>query len=60
MAPLPLLRELRCALGPTTINLIVGSKEAVLVSSDLFEAFHVWEEDQPATDSSEIDPSELN
>ncbi len=46
VAALPLLRELRCALGPTTINMLVGRGDAVLVSSDLYEAFHVWEDDQ--------------
>ncbi|SFJ11003.1 hypothetical protein [Planctomicrobium piriforme] len=59
VAPLPLLRELRCALGMTTINLMLGTQPEVLVSSDLYEAFHVWEEDQ-APESDGIDPSQLN
>ena len=46
VAPLSLLREIRCALGPTKLNLLIGTKEAVLVSSDLFEAFNAWEQDQ--------------
>lgn len=46
VAPLSVLREIRCALGPTRLNLLVGDQEAVLVSSDLFEAFNVWEQDQ--------------
>lgn len=46
VAPLALLREIRCALGPTKLNLLIGTKEAVLVSSDLFEAFNAWEQYQ--------------
>jgi len=46
VAPLVVLREIRCALGPTRLNLIVGNQEAVLVSSDLYEAFHAWEQHQ--------------
>lgn len=63
MAPLPLLRELRCILGATTINMLLGSGQAVLVSSDLYEAFHVWEEDQIAEEADTDDnvgPAELN
>ncbi|WP_437228520.1 hypothetical protein SH661x_000949 [Planctomicrobium sp. SH661] len=46
VAPLSVLREIRCALGATKLNLLVGQQEAVLVSSDLFEAFHAWEQTQ--------------
>ena len=46
VAPLPILRDIRCALGPTTLNLWVGEQEEVLVSSDLYEAFHAWESQQ--------------
>ncbi len=61
MAPLPLLRELRCALGATTINMVIGKQQAVLVSSDLYEAFHVWEEDQsPEADDDGMSAAELN
>jgi len=61
MAPLPLLRELRCSLGATTINMLLGKEQAVLVSSDLYEAFHVWEEDQVETQDDDHSGSpELN
>ncbi|WP_437192070.1 hypothetical protein [Planctomicrobium sp. SH527] len=61
MAPLPLLRELRCALGATTIKMLVGHNSAVLVSSDLYEAFHVWEDDHTVQEDNDgIDPAQLN
>ncbi|WP_437202798.1 hypothetical protein [Planctomicrobium sp. SH664] len=44
VATVSILREIRCALGPTKLNLIIGDQEAVLVSSDLFAAFTAWEE----------------
>lgn len=53
VAPLAVLREIRCALGLTRLNLLVGNQEAVLVSSDLYEAFHAWEQHQ-----TEITPDE--
>lgn len=46
VAPLSVLREIRCALGRTELNLVVGDQEAVMVSADLYQAFHVWEEEQ--------------
>jgi hypothetical protein len=46
VAPLSVIREIRCALGPTALQLLVGESEAVLVSSDLFEAFQAWEQAQ--------------
>jgi len=54
VAPLTVLREIRCALGPTQLNLLVGQQEAVLVSSDLFEAFHAWEQDQEENDDTDF------
>ncbi|HWL07334.1 MAG TPA: hypothetical protein VNQ76_02870 [Planctomicrobium sp.] len=61
MAPLPLLRELRCVLGATTITMVLGTEPAVLVSSDIYEAFHVWEEDQDLNEAEGgHDSSELN
>ncbi|QDT56910.1 hypothetical protein Pan44_49720 [Caulifigura coniformis] len=43
VAPLLVVREIRSALGPVTFNLIVGEKQAVHISSDLFEAFGIWD-----------------
>jgi hypothetical protein len=59
VAPVSVLREIRCALGPTKLTLLLGTSDAVLVSSDLYEAFQQWEqaqdeEDHPDTD---FDPS---
>jgi len=56
VASLSILREIRCALGPTTLNLLVGNQEAVLVSSDLYEAFNIWEQDQGEDPSDDQDP----
>jgi len=63
LAPLSVLREIRCALGPTKLNLLVGQQEAVLVSSDLYEAFHAWEQmqdDIPHDDQDDADSALLN
>ena len=63
VAPLLVVREIRSALGPVTFNLIVGDKQAVHISSDLFEAFGAWDAraneagEQPADDAP---PSDLN
>lgn len=46
VAPLSVLRDIRCALGPTSLNLWLGDREQVLVSSDLYEAFQAWEASQ--------------
>jgi hypothetical protein len=43
VAPLLVVREIRSALGPVTFNLVIGEKQAVLISSDLFEAFGEWD-----------------
>ena len=43
VAPLLVVREIRSALGAVMFNLIVGDKQAVHLSSDLFEAFGNWD-----------------
>jgi hypothetical protein len=43
VAPLLVVREIRSALGPVAFNLVVGDKQAVHISSDLFEAFGEWD-----------------
>ncbi|WP_437188168.1 hypothetical protein SH668x_001598 [Planctomicrobium sp. SH668] len=60
VAPLSILREIRCALGPTKLNLLVGTGEAVQVSSDLYAAFHAWEDEQSDEPESDSDHSMLN
>lgn len=63
VAPLLVVREIRSALGPVTFNLIVGDKQAVHISSDLFEAFGEWDAreteagEQPSGDAP---PTDLN
>ncbi len=63
VAPLLVVREIRSALGPVTFNLIVGDKQAVHISSDLFEAFGEWDAkagesgEQPQGDAP---PADLN
>jgi hypothetical protein len=46
VAPLQLVREIRATLGQLDIDIRIGTAEAVFASSDLFEAFQAWEEDQ--------------
>lgn len=62
VASLTILREIRCAIGKSKIQLLVGETDAVLVSSDLFQAFQEWEAAQADDDESEAgdDPSLLN
>jgi hypothetical protein len=55
VAPVSVLREIRCALGPTKLTLLLGTSEAVLVSSDLFEAFQQWEQAQADDDEPGVD-----
>jgi hypothetical protein len=53
VAPLLVVREIRSTLGPIDLNILVGDGEAVLISSDLYEAFGEWtarEEDRQQTD----------
>lgn len=44
VAPLSLIREIRLVLGASQINLWVGTQDAVLVSTDLFEAYTAWDD----------------
>jgi hypothetical protein len=46
VAPLPVIREIRCLLGNIGIDLVVGTDEAVLVSPDVFAAFNAWDAEQ--------------
>ena len=57
VATLSILREIRCALGATKLNLLVGNQEAVLVSSDLYAAFAAWEQEQGVADDDASDDS---
>ena len=65
VAPLLVVREIRSALGEVAFNLIVGDKQAVHISSDLFEAFGAWDamtsqtDEEPKSDGSPP-PAELN
>lgn len=59
VAPLTILREIRCAIGASKIKLLVGDSERVLVSTDLFQAFQDWEDAQDE-DQSGDDPALLN
>jgi hypothetical protein len=58
VAPLMVVREIRSALGPVTFNLIIGERQAVHLSSDLFEAFGEW--DAKAGDAAEDGGPTLN
>jgi hypothetical protein len=65
VAPLLVVREIRSALGPVTFNLIVGDKQAVHLSSDLFEAFGEWDakatpSDAPGEVDAGNDAADLN
>ena len=65
VAPLLVVREIRSALGPVTFNLIVGDKQAVHISSDLFEAFGAWDakeshSSEPSGDDAGDQPTDLN
>lgn len=46
VAPLQLVREIRATLGQLDIDIRVGSADAVFASSDLFEAFQAWDDEQ--------------
>lgn len=43
VAPLPVIREIRCLLGNIGIELIVGTGETVLASKDVYDAFKAWD-----------------
>ncbi len=54
VAPISVIRDIRAALGELTMNIQVGwDSPAVMVSSDLFEAFNAWSSMQE--DSEEVD-----
>lgn len=46
VAPLQLVREIRATLGPLNIDIRIGTADAVFASSDLFEAFQAWDDEQ--------------
>jgi hypothetical protein len=50
VAPLSIIREIRVFLGQSKINLIVGTEDVVLVSTDLFEAYNVWDNERTDVD----------
>lgn len=50
VGPFSVVREIRCVLGKTHLNLLVGDQEAVQVSPDLFAAFQAWEQSLETTD----------
>lgn len=61
VAPLSVIREVRCLLGKIGINLVVGVEETVLASTDLFEAFKAWDAMQEELEAeSEDDNAWLN
>ena len=54
IAPISVIRDIRAALGEVAMNIQVGwDSPAVMVSSDLFEAFNAWSSMQE--DSEEVD-----
>ncbi|WP_417849138.1 hypothetical protein [Thalassoglobus sp.] len=59
VAPLPVIREIRCLLGNIGIQLIIGTEDAVLASKDVFDAFSAWDAMQDDIDDSQ-DNSHLN
>ncbi|MCA8999478.1 MAG: hypothetical protein KDA80_20960 [Planctomycetaceae bacterium] len=60
MASLPIIREIRCALRETPLNLVVGQEDAVFVSTDLFNAFNAWEATQDDLSTDGPDSAWLN
>ncbi len=46
VAPLQLVREIRTTLGQLDIDIRIGAADAVFASSDLFEAFQAWDDEQ--------------
>lgn len=51
VAPLSVIREIRCILGNIGIELVIGTEEAVLASKDVYDAFKAWDAMQPEDDS---------
>ena len=54
IAPIGVIREIRAALGEVSMNIEIGwDSPAVMVSSDLYHAFHAWSAQQD--DAEEVD-----
>ena len=54
VAPISVIRDIRAALGELAMNIEIGwDSPAVMVSSDLYEAFNAWSALQE--DSEEVD-----
>ena len=53
VAPLILARELRLVLAELDLNIEIGTRDAVIISSDLYQAFQQWNEAVTEDDSSE-------
>ncbi|MCA9026573.1 MAG: hypothetical protein KDA86_15310 [Planctomycetaceae bacterium] len=53
VAPLILARELRLVLAELDLNIEIGTRDAVIISSDLYQAFQQWNEAVAEDDSSE-------
>lgn len=61
VAPLLVIREIRCLLGDINIQMVVGTEEAVLASKDVFAAFNAWDAMQAEDDQDDSqDKSLLN
>lgn len=60
VAPLQVIREIRCMLGSIGIDLVVGTDETVLASTDIFEAFKAWDAMQSDLQDDDEDTSWLN
>ena len=50
VAPLPVVREIRAALGAIDVDIRIGSGDAVFISSDLFAAFSEWDQEMAQAD----------
>ncbi len=51
VAPIQVVRDIRLALGAIDIDIRIGAGEAVLVSSDLYEAFNAWDDEHAGLDA---------
>lgn len=51
VAPIQVVRDIRLALGEIDIDVRIGTQEAVLVSSDLYEAFNEWDQQHVGLDA---------
>lgn len=55
VAPPLLARELRLVLSGMDLTIQMGSQEAVIISSDLYDAFKAWSSQLAADESTEVD-----